>query len=176
MNAVAPLSYPLPAELDQRDRLLIAAVQSGLPLDAHPYARVAEQIGMTEAQVIARLGELLERGLIKRLGVVVRHHELGYRANAMVVWDIPDPRVEELARRLSTVHGVTLCYRRPRRPPHWPYNLFTMIHGRDRCTVESRVAQMVAELGLEAIPHQLLFSRRRFKQRGARFAGLARRD
>ena len=161
--------------LDAVDRRLIEATQEGLPLTIRPYAAIARDIGMSEAQVINRLQSLLEHGLIKRLGVVVRHHELGYSANAMVVWDIPDRSVDALAMRMKGFDFVTLCYRRPRRLPDWPYNLFCMIHGRSRETVLELVQQLVTALDVESTPHQVLFSRRRFKQCGAHFAGLSQR-
>jgi DNA-binding Lrp family transcriptional regulator len=82
--------------------------------------------------VLGRIGRWLEEGAIKRFGVVVRHHELGFRANAMLVHDIPDERVSDIGRALAEEPAVTLCYRRPRRLPDWPYNLFCMIHGRER--------------------------------------------
>jgi len=155
--------------LDARDRALVGAVQQGLPLAARPYAEVGRRLGMSETEVIARLQRLLAAGYIKRLGVVVRHHELGYRANGMVVWDVPDTRVAELGRCLGGFPFVTLCYRRPRRLPDWPYNLFCMIHGRDRAAVLSHVEDLVQRCGLGEIPHRVLFSERRFKQRGARY-------
>ena len=89
--------------------------------------------------MIAALRRLIDDGMIKRFGIVVRHRELGYRANAMVVWDVPDERVGEAGRTLAALPFVTLCYRRPRRPPDWPYNLFCMIHGRDRATVAGQI-------------------------------------
>jgi DNA-binding Lrp family transcriptional regulator len=116
------------------------------------------------------LRRLIDEGIIKRFGVVVRHHELGYRANAMVVWDVPDDRVSEVGRQLATLPFITLCYRRPRRLPAWPYNLFCMIHGRDRATVENLIEQASALAGLADHARTTLFSRRRFKQRGARYA------
>jgi siroheme decarboxylase len=152
------------------DRRLIAAVQDGLPLVERPFAEVGRRVGLGEDDVIAGLGRLLAEGVIKRLGVVVRHHELGYRANAMVVWDVPDDRVAETGRRLAALPFVTLCYRRPRRLPVWPYNLFCMIHGRDRGAVAALIRRATAEARLERLPHTVLFSRRRFKQRGARYA------
>ena len=157
-------------ELNERDRRLIAAVQDGLPLAPRPYAAIGEKIGIGEAEVIAGLRRLIDDGVIKRLGVIVRHRELGYRANAMVVWDVPDTRVGDAGRVLAALPFVTLCYRRPRRPPAWPYNLFCMIHGRDRGTVEGLVDQATAAAGLEGLPRAVLFSRRQFKQRGARYA------
>jgi DNA-binding Lrp family transcriptional regulator len=157
-------------ELSDRDRRLIAAIQDGLPLVPRPYATVADSLGIGEAEVIAGLRRLIADGVIKRFGVIVRHRELGYRANAMVVWDVPDDRVAPAGRWLAELPFVTLCYRRPRRSPVWPYNLFCMIHGRDRGTVEALVDQASAAAGLEEVPRAVLFSRRPFKQRGARYA------
>jgi DNA-binding Lrp family transcriptional regulator len=156
--------------LSETDRRLVGAVQDGLPLVSRPYAAVAAALGMSETEVIERLAALQSSGVIRRMGVVVRHHELGYRANAMVVWDVPDARVETVGRQLGALDCVTLCYRRPRRPPRWPYNLFTMVHGRDRDAVLISVDDMVDALGLAEVPRAVLFSTRRFKQRGARYA------
>lgn len=155
-------------DLSDLDRRLIAAVQGGLLTVSRPFAAVAERAGCTEDEAIRRLAAMLDSGLIKRFGVVVRHHELGYQANAMVVWDVPDERVDEIGARIARCPCVTLCYRRPRRPS-WPYNLFAMVHGRDRAVVEAQVDRMAEELDLREMPRQVLFSRRRFKQRGARY-------
>ncbi len=152
-----------------RDLELLRAVEGGLPLVARPFAALGEQLNMSEGEVMARLWRLQDLGIIKRFGVVVRHHELGYRANAMVVWDIPDDQVGEIGRQLGGFSFVTLCYRRPRRMPAWPYNLFTMIHGQDRDDVLKRVSELVVACGLEDVANHVLFSRRRFKQRGARY-------
>jgi len=171
-----PASWAVPAVLDGDDEALIAAIQTGLPLVPEPYAEIGRRIGLDEDEVITRLRRLLEQGVIKRLGVVVRHHELGYRANAMTVWDIPDDRVDTLGTCMGRFEFVTLCYRRPRRLPDWPYNLFTMIHGRDRDEVLANIDRLVRECGLEDIPRDVLFSRRRFKQRGAIYHAPERDD
>jgi DNA-binding Lrp family transcriptional regulator len=148
---------------------LIEVIQEGLPLVSRPYRDIGARLGLSESEVIDRLRGMIEAGIIKRLGVVVRHHELGYRANAMVVWDVPDARVDTVGRQLGDVDCVTLCYQRPRRLPDWPYNLFCMVHGRDRDNVRACIARMVGMLGIEDIPHTTLFSGRRFRQRGARY-------
>lgn len=154
---------------DDLDRALVADLQNGLDLVPRPYAAVAARLGLDEREVLARVRRLVDAGVIKRLGVVVRHHELGFLANAMVVWDVPDREVEEAGRRLAGSGRVSLCYRRPRRPPHWPYNLFCMLHGRDRRSVLERLDVLRAEFGMDAYAHRVLFSTRRFKQRGARY-------
>lgn len=149
--------------------LLIGAIQHGFPLVPRPFAEIGASIGLSENEVIAAIARLLEQGVIKRMGVVVRHHELGYRANAMVVWDIPDDQVCALGHRLGSFDFVTLCYRRPHRLPVWRYNLFTMIHGQHRDEVLSLVDQLKQQCGLENVAHEVLFSCRRFKQCGARY-------
>jgi len=162
-----PVAQDNTVSLSEADRKVIAGIQSGLPLVPRPYAEIGKAIGMPENEVIERVKTLHERGLIKRMGVIVRHHELGYRANAMVVWDIPDEQVSELGQCMGCFEFVTLCYRRPRRLPDWPYNLFTMIHGRNRDEVMEKLNFLVRRCNLQNIPHDVLFSQRRFKQRGA---------
>lgn len=153
------------------DEAIIGAIQGGLPLVERPYAAIGRALWIEESRVIERIAALLADGSIKRLGVVVRHQELGYRANAMVVWDLPDALVDALGARIGTIPCVTLCYRRPRRLPDWPYNLFTMIHGRSREAVLAQVAEVEQALGLGPVPHAVLFSGQRFKQRGALYRG-----
>jgi DNA-binding Lrp family transcriptional regulator len=149
---------------------LLAALEDGLPLVPRPYQALGERVGLTEAEVIETLRSLAARGVIRRLGLILRHRELGYRANAMTVWDAPDAQVPEAAAALTRLPFVTLCYRRPRRPPLWPYNLFCMIHGKDRALVEAEVEEATVAAGLSGLPRAVLFSRRCFKQRGARYA------
>jgi len=156
--------------LAEPDRALLAAVAEGLPLVQRPYAAIGARLGLSEDAVLAGLGRLVADGVISRLGIVVRHHELGWRANAMTVWDVPDERVPAAGACLRELPFVTLCYRRPRHPPGWPYNLFCMIHGRDRETVLAQVEAATGEAGLGGLARDVLFSLRRFKQRGARYA------
>ena len=155
--------------LNERERTVLGLIEDGLPLTARPYQALARQAGLPEAVVIEAIGALARRGVIKRFGLVVRHHELGYRANAMVVWNVPDAEVAEVGRLMATFPCVTLCYRRPRRLPGWPYNLFCMIHAKDHGEARALVSDLADDLGLADVPREVLFSRRRFKQRGARY-------
>ena len=137
-------------ELSELDRTVLAALQPGLPLVSQPYHALAQLLGLSEQTVLERLQHGLRQGVVKRLGVIVRHRELGYRANAMVVWDIPDDKVSVVGRALAAESGVNLCYRRPRRLPHWPNNLFCMMHGRQREQVLERIEQVRDRAGLDA--------------------------
>lgn len=161
---------------DRIDKLLLCAIADGLPLVSRPYAAVAARVGLGEDEVISRLRRLVEGGIIKRLGVIVRHHELGYRANAMVVWDVPDGEVTEVGRRVAAYPFVTLCYRRTRRPPDWRFNFYCMIHGKDRAVVLRQIAVLNWQARLARYPQAVLFSYRRFKQRGALFEAAPARE
>ncbi|QWF71703.1 AsnC family transcriptional regulator [Methylomonas paludis] len=159
--------------IDAVDYQLIAAVQHGLPITARPYAAIAAQLGIGETEVIERLQVLRQLGLIKRWGVVVKHRQLGYQANAMIVLDVPDQQVEALGRQISSYAFINLCYQRPRQGERWPYNLYCMIHGKSRDTVLQQWAELVTGCGLGGFGKEILFSRRCFKQRGAVYQSAA---
>ena len=152
--------------IEDKDHLLLAQIAEGLPICSRPYAIMGEKIGLSEAQVIERLSYLQEKGIIKRLGIIVKHATLGYRANAMIVWRIPQAEIDIVAQEMLKFSFVTLCYQRPMLP-EWPYNLYCMIHGKNKVTVENQLAQLIEQCGLETVEKQILFSSRCFKQRGA---------
>lgn len=159
---------PAPARLDVREQRLVAALQTGLALVPRPFVALGRASGLAEEGVIDTIARWQACGIIRRFGVIVRHRELGFEANAMAVWDVPDDRAAEAGRLLARVPRVTLAYRRARSLPDWPYNLYCMVHGRKRGEVEGTLAAASHEAGLEAYSHAVLFSRRRFKQAGAR--------
>ena len=156
--------------LSEEQRSLVAAIQDGFDLVSHPYRAIGARLNLSEAETIRRIEALIGAGAIKRMGVVVRHRELGYRANAMVVFNVPDDRVDAVGAWLGSQREVSLCYRRPRRLPAWPYNLFCMIHGHDQATVRAQIHALRQSSALIDLPYATLFSTRRFKQRGAQYA------
>ncbi|MBE7375649.1 siroheme decarboxylase subunit beta [Pseudomonas lopnurensis] len=157
--------------LDNRQALqLRRLLEAGLPLVPRPYRRLAEQIGSREALVLEQVRQWQADGLFRRVGLVLKHRALGFRANAMLVLDVPDEQVDAVGRLLGQAAGVNLCYQRPRRLPQWRYNLFCMVHGREREQVLGLIEALLAAHGLSALPHQVLFSTRAFKQCGGRYA------
>jgi DNA-binding Lrp family transcriptional regulator len=161
---------PALPRVNEADRRLLRAIENGLPLAPMPYRRIAADLGIAQKAVMGRLASLLESGVINRLGLIVRHYELGFTANAMAVWDIADAEVDCVGERVATFPSVTLCYRRQRHPPRWPYNLFCMVHGRERAITLRHISEIALGAGIATRPHAVLFSSRRFKQRGATFA------
>jgi DNA-binding Lrp family transcriptional regulator len=150
--------------LDPAGRRLVAALAEGLARVARPYAELGARCNLSEADVIARLRAWEGEGLVRRLGVIVRHRALGYAANAMVVWDVPDAEATALGRSLARHEAVTLCYRRGRALPRWPYNLYCMVHGRERERVLEQVEALTRAAGLAGTPRQVLFGTTCFKQ------------
>jgi DNA-binding Lrp family transcriptional regulator len=153
------------------------ALERGLPLVARPYAEIAHRAGLHgadgEARVCRHVRDWLAAGVIKRIGIVVRHRPLGFAANLMAVWEVPDRDVDRVGERLATEPAVTLCYRRAPDPRHWRYNLFCMLHGKDRALVGAEVGALVVRHALGGHPHARLWSITAFKQTGARHDGVA---
>lgn len=156
------------AALQNGDRPLLHLLSQGLALVPAPYAAAARDLGMTEAAVIARIEALLAAGILTRLGVIVRHRALGWSANAMVTFDLPEERMATAGRALAAHPGVTLCYQRRTVPGVWPYGLFCMIHGQSRAGALATLAAARTLPDLRGAAHQVLFSQRCFKQTGAR--------
>jgi DNA-binding Lrp family transcriptional regulator len=154
--------------VDALDRRIIAASDSGLALCPRPYHAIAEAVGLDAGQVMRRMEDMLATGVIRRIGAVPNHYALGYRANGMSVWDVPNDRVGELGRQVGALDFVTHCYRRPRHPPLWPYNLFAMVHGRSQEKVAEQVAEIAALLGPADRGHEVLYSTRILKKTGLR--------
>ena len=170
-GAASDLTQVFTEELTpQQQSQLRVYLEQGLPLSPRPYQDIATELKASESQIIAQINHWQQQSLIRRLGLVVKHRKLGYRANAMVVWDIKDKDIEHVAAQLSQRPEVSLCYQRPRRLPHWPYNLFCMIHGKDRETVQAQIATLTQELELHHINKDVLFSYKAFKQQGARYS------
>lgn len=155
-------------QVDPTDRALVVATQSGLPVVQEPYRAIGERLGLDAAEVIARLASMLDRGVIRRIGVVPNHYALGYRANGMTVWDVDDAQVDRLGALVGAQSFVTHCYRRPRHLPGWPYNLFAMVHAKSRDEVEGKIAVLRDLLGPACRASDVLYSTRILKKTGVR--------
>ena len=166
----APLAAagpPTAARVPMVDDVELAGLlESGLPLLEQPYDAWARRLGRPCGQVIATLQRWLDQGTLRRFGVIVRHHEAGFLHNAMTVFDVDDAVVDRRGAALAVQDGVTLAYRRER-AGGWPYNLYCMVHGRDRAAVQTALYAAIDRAGLGEYQRAVLFSRRRFKQTGA---------
>ncbi|MFO1154231.1 MAG: AsnC family transcriptional regulator [Rhodospirillales bacterium] len=163
------MSAPLPpAPIDAIDRRVIKATQEGLPLARRPYHHIGDAIGIDGEEVMARLGWMLDAGVVRRIGCVPNHYRLGYAANGMSVWEVDDAEIAAVGPAVGRLEFVSHCYHRPRHPPIWPYNLFAMVHGRSRDEVTAKVAEIAHLLGSRARGHDVLYSSRILKKAGLR--------
>ncbi|WP_305908456.1 AsnC family transcriptional regulator [Methylomarinum sp. Ch1-1] len=154
--------------IDAIDRRIIQATQGGLPLLAQPYQAIAEQIGLTAAEVMQRMRAMQESGAIRRIGAVPNHYKLGYRYNGMTVWNIVDDKIDELGGKVGQLDFVSHCYHRPRHLPEWPYNLFAMVHSKTEQGVKEQIAVIAALLGEFNQGQDVLYSTRILKKTGLR--------
>jgi len=153
---------------DELDRQIVLATQSGLPVVAEPYRKIAEQLNITTQLLMDRLNTMKQDNRIRRIGVVPNHYKLGYTANGMSVWDVDDAIINEVGEQLGKLDMVTHCYQRPRFLPEWSYNLFAMVHGHNREEVLDKVEQIAILLGDRARKHDILFSTKILKKTGLR--------
>lgn len=160
---------PIRADFTERpgDRELLQMLTDGMPLVAEPFAELGRTLARSEESIIERLKDFVAAGVVPRMGVIVRHRALGWRSNAMVVWQIPEDEVDAAGTRLATAPGINLCYRRTTHGDRWPFNLYCMVHARSREEALELLADATGTAGLDGYPRQILFSLRCFKQTGA---------
>ncbi len=156
------------ASIDALDRAIIVATQSGLPLVPRPYDFLAAQLEMPVDDLKHRLQQMQDSGIIRRIGVVPNHYALGYRANGMTVWDVPDELINQLGEQVGALEFVSHCYQRLRILPDWPYNLFAMVHAHHRDEAAEHIEHIARLLGENNRRHDVLFSTRILKKTGMR--------
>ncbi|MCE1237206.1 MAG: Lrp/AsnC family transcriptional regulator [Hyphomicrobiales bacterium] len=158
---------PASRAANEVEKRLLGRLVDGLPRTPCPFAAVADELGLGEAEVRATIDGAIAAGVVKRFGYVVRHRPLGWSSNAMVVFAVDEAEIDAVAERFLDADQVTLLYRRRSAGPRWPWTLYAMVHGRDRAVVEAQVRDVAARWP-KPLDHRILFSTRCFKQTGAR--------
>jgi DNA-binding Lrp family transcriptional regulator len=153
-------------ELSERDKRIISYVQGDLPLASRPFAPLARELGIGEEEVVARLRELAEAGVMRRFGATLRHQKSGFAANVMVAWRVPAERADEVGEALAAYRRVSHCYRRET-CDGFDYNLFSMVHGTSEDEVRGLVREMSRQVGVD--DYALLFSRQELKKTSMRY-------
>jgi len=148
--------------MNDRDQYLLQRLQRGIPLVEEPYREIAEELGISEAEVISRLRSLLSLGVIRRLAVRVDHRKAGILVNAMVAWRVPPGGVVEVAEVMARSAEVTHCYERTPIPGRWDYNLYIVLHGRRREEIDRSVDHLSRTTGIT--DYAVLISTRELKR------------
>ena len=149
-----------------QDKRLIHELQSDLPLSPTPYAAVAEAVGITEQAVIEKIQQWKREGVIRRIGAVLRHQQVGRSHNVMSVWNVPKDRVDEIGALLASCSEITHCYERAT-SANWSYNLFAMIHCASEAECNSLISSIVEKTGIQ--DYRLLLSTKEYKKESLQF-------
>ena len=148
-------------QLTNLDKTIIARLQGDLPVAKDPFGAIATEVGLTTDELLKKVNGYLESGVMRRLGTILRHHQAGFTANAMCAWVVPSERVEEVGEVMATFREASHVYLRPTYPD-WPYNLFTMLHGKSQTDLEAIAQAISARTGIS--DYELLYSTREFKK------------
>jgi DNA-binding Lrp family transcriptional regulator len=148
-------------QLDEHDREFIRELQKDLAVVPEPFKELANSLGITTARLFAKAAEYENTGIMRRFAAILRHREAGFVANGMVVWQVPENRIDEVGFRLAAFPQVSHCYRRPIYPD-WRFNLFSMVHARTLKAAEKIAIEMSETVGIK--DYQILFSSREFKK------------
>jgi DNA-binding Lrp family transcriptional regulator len=147
--------------LTDREKEVIASIQGDIPIVSRPYAALAKAIGISEDDFIQTLQDLTDRGVIRRFGATLRHQKSGFQANAMTAWQVEEDRIETVGKIMASFRAVSHCYRRDP-ADGWPYNLYTMIHGKSEDDCRNTARKMAEKSGVHS--YLLLFSSRELKK------------
>lgn len=149
------------------EKKLIRLLQVQIPLSSHPYAELAERVGMSEQEVLDKVASWVESGIIRRFGATVRHQRMGYSANCMVVWKVVDPEAADQAGEIfAGFPEVTHCYRRPEFEG-WPYTLYTMVHSTSQQGIDETLERMKQASGIQE--YRGLFSEKEWKKTSMKY-------
>ena len=148
------------------EKSIIRELTGDLPVTSQPFAPIARQLGISQRRLLNIVKRLKDEGYIRRFGATLRHRNSGFSANAMVVWKIPDEKINEVGQVMASFNEVTHCYHR-RPEGNWNYNLFTMIHGAGEEACHSLAEKISRATGI--VDYKLLFSQRELKKTTMRY-------
>ena len=145
----------------------VRVLQRDLPVTTRPFSGAAAELGLSEERMLDKARELEAAGIMRRFGAVLRHRRVGYTANGMACWVVPEAEIEEVGLRAAKFPQVSHCYQRPAYPPRWPYNLFTMIHGQSKEEVKGVAAAIAEKTGIE--DYVILYSTTEYKKERVKY-------
>ncbi len=153
--------------LDPLDEDILRLMQDEIPLVSRPFKAVADKLGVTEEEVIERVKRMIDSGVVRRFSASIRHRKLGIKANPMIVWKVPEERVERIGKLFSSFDEVTHCYERATVPGKWEYNVYTMVHGYDTDSVEDIAKKLAEAAGID--DYMMLYSVKEYKKTYKRY-------
>jgi DNA-binding Lrp family transcriptional regulator len=152
--------------LSDRDKNIIKVLQEDFPLCEEPYKILAERVGISEEEFLRRVRELVDEKKIRKMGAVLRHREVGFKANALCAWNVSPDKLDDVAQTMSSNAAVSHCY--DRTPlPNWNYNLYTMIHAKTRDECEKIIGELSQSTGVT--DYKILYTKKEWKKTGMKY-------
>lgn len=145
----------------EQDKEFIRQLQKDLEVVDRPFLKVAQSLGMSEDQVFEKLRYYEEIGVMRRYAAILRHRDVGFVANGMIVWRVPEQRIKEVGNMLGAFPQISHCYQRPVYAD-WPYNVFSMVHCKSIAEAESMARDIQKHIKVD--DYRILFSSREFKK------------
>ncbi len=152
--------------ITEKTKQLVRALQTDLPLMPRPFDAWADSIGLTTNELLLRATDLIASGTMRRFAAVLRHREVGFTANAMGVWSIPDNDCDRFGELAAGFAAVSHCYRRPTYED-WPHSLYTMVHASSPEKAGAVLASISEATGYK--DYLSLFSTREYKKTRVRY-------
>ena len=137
---------PIPWSPDER--ALVRALQGQLPVEADCFTSIAEREGCSPDALLRTLQRWHDAGALRRIALILRHRRVGFTANAMCCWPVPENDMVEAGRRTAAWPPVTHCYQRPPQPG-WPFTLYAMIHTGSWQRTHQLFQQISSDVGLK---------------------------
>jgi DNA-binding Lrp family transcriptional regulator len=149
--------------LDNIDEVLLSELSQGIPLTSQPFAQIAVKLGISTEEVLARLVTLKQMGVIRRFGAILKPNNIGFTANAVIAWRVPDDRAKEVGMYFSSFREITHCYERKSVKDRWEYNMYIVMHAQEQQIIEQRVNSLAEAIGISK--YVILYSKRDLKHR-----------
>jgi DNA-binding Lrp family transcriptional regulator len=148
-------------EPTEDDKNFIRELQKDMEIIDEPFLKAAKNLGISEDELFEKMKHYEDNGIMRRFAAILRHRQVGFTANGMIVWKVPEDKISEVGAKLGAFPQVSHCYERPTYPD-WPYNVFSMIH----CKTQDEAHEMAKTIQdqINVPEYQILFSSREFKK------------
>jgi siroheme decarboxylase len=130
------------------DANILKGLQRGLKVVKRPFDFISDD----EFEIydgLLHIAEMIDAGVINRLGAMVNHNKLGFTANAMFACEVKKSRVIEIGEKLAALRIVSHCYER-KKFKGWPYNIFAMMHGSNMGDIRKVIDGFVKKEGIDS--------------------------
>lgn len=145
---------------------IVKRLQEDIPIVEEPYKQIASEIGISQKELMDKIDEFLKKGVLRRFGAIVRHTNVGFKSNVLVVWKVPEDKIEQVVKIMTSFKEISHCYKR-KSCRKWQYNIYTMIHGENKACCENTICNIVKLSGVKEF--EALYTLRELKKKSMKY-------